>query len=152
VLRATLMTVQAATTSAQRPRIPVSREDFWVTQQDAYADKAYRVYRHPDQQHRELQRIAAHCRQRGIRLRFIVFPTFTTVRGRLAAFNLEREFERFKLELSEIAPTIDFDYDSALTTNRANFADPVHITAEVNRHLADEIWSGKPGFGHPMGK
>ncbi len=152
VLRATTMTIQAAARkAAPPPGHPAKLEAFWAAQHDAYADRSYRVYKHPDQYRADLARIAARCRERRIHLRFIVFPTFTSLRGRLAPFHLESEFERFKRELGEIAPTIDFDFDNALTTERANFVDPVHVTGVVNRRLVDEIWGGKHGVGRMIG-
>ncbi len=53
---------------------------------------------------------------------------------------IREAFARFKSELASIAPVIDFDFPSDLTNVRANFADPVHVTADVNAVLAREIW------------
>ena len=144
VLRATALTVLAAREGAPPMGRPHDRGQFWAAQEEAYGDQLFRVYRHPDQYQKELGRIADRCRARGIRLRFIVFPTHASLRARMTPFGLDAEFTRFKRELAAIAPTLDFDQDNEVTRGRENFTDPVHLTAEVNRRLLDEIWSA-PG-------
>ena len=63
--------------------IEVNREQFWASQQDYYGDAVFLLYKHPDHELEELRRIGTHCRERGIALRFVVFPTYASLRERI---------------------------------------------------------------------
>ena len=86
--------------------------------------------------------MAERCRREGIRLTFVIFPTHTALQDRIDDFGLRADEERFRKELTAIAPVLDYDFPSQLTRDRANFEDPFHFRDEVARRIIEDLWRG----------
>jgi hypothetical protein len=148
VVRAAAACLQAMVTGVV-PRIglpPMDHDQFWRAQLQVTARNSFRVYRYPAEFHSELQRVAEHCRHRGIRLAFVVFPTHADLQARVADFGLLEEQERFRQDLRELAPVYDFDLRAEFTRNRADFSDPFHFREPLMRRIVAEVW-GPPVLG-----
>jgi hypothetical protein len=142
VVRAAATCLQAVVTGVV-PRIelpPMDHEQFWRYQLQVTARNSYRPYRYPAGFRSGLQRVAVHCRRRGIRLVFVVFPSHDDLRARVADFGLLAEQERFRRDLREIAPVYDFDLRAEFTRDRADFSDPFHFREPVMRRIVAEVW------------
>jgi hypothetical protein len=74
----------------------------------------------------------------------VIFPTHVELQNRVRDFHLEKENEKFKSDLAQMAVTFDFDYDNEVTKNKENFSDPYHFVEAIGDTLIKEIWSGKP--------
>ena len=144
VLRAAVTNVwyacRRSTANIEAP--PMSPERFWRYQLEVTARQSYARFRYPEAERRELEAIAKRCRQKGIRLEFIVFPTHRDLEARVADFGLSAEEARFKRDLAAIAPTRDYDVPGPLTAERGNFSDPYHFREGVMLRLVREIWGG----------
>jgi hypothetical protein len=142
VLRAAVTCIRAMASGAvpaiEQP--PMDHEQFWRFQLQVTARSAFRRYRYPAEFRSELQRVAEHCRRRGIRLVFVVFPTHADLRARVADFGLLAAQERFRRDLREIAPVYDFDRRTDFTQDRADFSDPFHFREPVMRRIVAEVW------------
>ncbi|MBI5836271.1 MAG: hypothetical protein HZB25_03405 [Candidatus Eisenbacteria bacterium] len=150
VVRAAFTCVRAMVTGRvpQIERPPMNHEQFWAYQLKVTAADSYRHYAYPVEFREGLRGMADRCRERGIRLTFIVFPTHADLQSRVADFGLLREQERFRADLRSIATTHDFDVPGALTRERANFEDPYHFREPVMRRIVREVW-GTSGIEEP---
>jgi len=141
VLKASYLAARAAWTGAD-PRLGAPTEDrdtFWKSVLATYSEW-YGRYTEPLRYRKELEKIAAHCRAKGIRLRFVVFPGHDDVRALVAARNLESAYAAFKSDLQKLAPTYDYDVASEITGVRDNYRDPVHFNGRIRDLLIDDIW------------
>jgi hypothetical protein len=142
VVRAAATCLQAVATG-KVPQIelpPMDPEQFWRYQLQVTARNGYHPYHYPVEFRSELQRVARHCRSRGIRLAFVVFPTHADLQARVADFGLLAEQERFRRDLRGIAPVFDFDRRAEFTRDRADFSDPFHFREPVMRRIVAEVW------------
>jgi hypothetical protein len=117
----------------------MSREDFWKYQLDVTARIAYESYRYPEGYRRRLAEIGQHCRQRDIRLRFLVFPEHRDLIARARSFGLQGANERMLADLRAIGETIDLS-DLVDTSDRKNFTDPYHFAAPIAARIIDRVW------------
>jgi hypothetical protein len=150
VVKAAALCARAALTG-RVPRIeapPMDRERFWRYQLDVTARASYHPYRYPEEFGAELRRIAGHCRRRGIRLAFVIFPVHADLQARVADFGLLAEQARFRSDLRAIAPVYDFDGRPELTRDRADFSDPYHFREPLMRRIVAVVW-GAPVGGRP---
>ena len=142
VVRAAAVCLQAVVTGVV-PRLelpPMDHEQFWRYQLQVTARSSYGTYRYPAEFRTGLQQVADHCRRRGIRLVFVVFPTHDDLRARVADFGLLAEQERFRRDLQGLGPVFDFDLRPELTRDRADFSDPYHFREPVMRRIVAEVW------------
>jgi hypothetical protein len=129
----------------------VDREAFWRDYLDNVLGGYYSNYVHPERYQRELTRIARYCRENGVELTFVIFPSHVEAQRRIRDFHLERESLAFRRDLASLATTYDFDYENEITTRRENYTDPVHTVRPVNELLMSEIWLDQPRIGRKYG-
>lgn len=122
----------------------VSREAFWRDYLENVLGGYYKNYVYPSQYKRELERVARYCREHGVELVFVIFPSHVEAQQRIRDFHLERESEAFRRDLASLATVYDFDYENEITTRKENYSDPVHTVGEVNELLLREIWLDRP--------
>jgi hypothetical protein len=120
----------------------MSPDDFWKVQVGPTTDRFYGWYSYPGEYRSELTKIAAHCRQSDIRLRFIILPVHADLQQRVADYGLQQQYSLFKEDLSSIAETIDFDLINDFTKDRGNFTDPYHVTNKTAELIVREVWKG----------
>ena len=144
VLEATWYDIGAVLGANVKIGVPnMTRDRFWRHQLEVTARQMYRRYEYPEKDWRELGRIADHCRSQGIRVAFIIFPTHTDLQARVADFGLQAEQEHFRRDLTNLAPTFDYDFPNHVTQNQENFKDPFHFREEIMELLVQDVWGGK---------
>jgi hypothetical protein len=90
----------------------------------------------------ELQRVAVHCRKRGIRLVLIDIPTYDDVHLLINRLGMASELERYREHMKAVGTYYDMQGPSALTRRRADFQDPLHPHRDVLERMIHEIWEG----------
>jgi len=118
---------------------PMSPDAFWNFQLDVTARVAYESYRYPDSYRRRLEEVAIHCRERGIALRFVIFPEHADLQARAARFHLENARARMEADLARIADTVDLA-EVVDTHDRSRFTDPYHFAPEQQAPIVRRLW------------
>ena len=119
----------------------MSRDEFWEFQLAVTARISYSNYRYPESYHAALAEIASHCREKGIALRFVVFPEHNDLAAQAARYGLAGEMRRMLDDLSSFGETIDLR-DAALDADRGRFVDPYHFAPQVAATLIERVWGG----------
>ncbi|HEY1581008.1 MAG TPA: hypothetical protein VGF82_28400, partial [Terracidiphilus sp.] len=132
-------------------RPQMSRDAFWKYQLAYLADR-YRDIPYPAAQKVQLTQIAAFCRANHIRFYFVITPQSIDAQRRVDELGVTHEYVRFKSDLASIAPTIDCDIPSEITTNKDNYSDPFHMLDTAGAKIVDDIWTGKFQYCHQMGQ
>jgi len=126
-----------------RPGNPTTdRAAFWEFQLEKTAPKQFAGWAPPDDLWPELERVAQHCRERGIDLRIVIPPTHVKLQARVADFGHAREFAAYRCELARLAPVLDFDWPNELTRDDAAFVDPYHMEPEAARRIVRGVVAG----------
>jgi hypothetical protein len=129
----------------------MSREEFWRQQIGPLTSAYYTNFVYPVKYHKELERIAAYCRQNHVNLGFIIFPTHVELQARIRDFHLEHANAQFRDDLAALGPTYDFDYPNGLTELKDNFRDPYHYGPALADIIIGEVWQGRSDFSrHPQ--
>jgi len=124
---------------------PFSREEFWqyeLNQEDRYL----RNYSYPKNYYDELKKISAYCLKNNIKLVFIISPTHTELQNKITEFKLNKEYERFKSDVSSFGDVYDFNWPNVVTENKNNFLDPLHSIDSVSRIMIKEMILNKPEY------
>lgn len=129
------------------PRI--NRETGWQETLASNA-KVYRDFKYPAKYKQELMKIVRYCKEHGIEVFFLILPSHVDLQRLAGDYRLEQTREQIKLELSEMAPVYDFDYENELTINKDNFKDPIHFKEQVGDLLVQEIWGGQLQHGRKL--
>jgi hypothetical protein len=127
----------------------MSKDAFWRFQLDVTARIAYSNYRYPESYRTRLEEIAAHCRAKGIRLRFLVLPEHHDLVTEAARYGLADASRRMLDDLSGIAETIDLRAPGK-DDDRALFLDPYHFTPEVGVTIIERIWGMPPRLNETL--
>ncbi len=133
-------------------RPPMSPDEFWRHQIESTTRIYYDNYRYPEDYRRRLEELAAHCDEKGIDLRFVIFPGHADLQAQVTLFGLESQYQRFKSDLAELAPVYDFDFVNEMTSDRANFSDPYHLNRSAKRAVIGGIWGNDRSRVHLLGK
>lgn len=152
VLKATYYTSRMALTGAD-PKLgvpPMTREEYWQNTLGPLTESFYGRYVRPARYRKDLAKISEYCRNNGIRLRFIVFPSHVELQARVRDFHLEDEYTKYKQDLASFAVTYDYDYMNAITTDRDNYRDPMHFVQRITSILIREIWAGPMMVGRQL--
>lgn len=118
---------------------PMDREAFWRFQLEVTARRSYAGFQYAPELRGELDKVANYCREHGIELAFIVFPTHADLQRKVAEFGLEAEYARFKRDLGALGEVFDYETDNALTRDPDNFTDPFHPGPTLSRRIAEEV-------------
>ena len=100
---------------------------------------AYESYRYPHGYRRRLEEIAAHCRERGIALRFVIFPEHADLAARAARYGLSGAAERMWADLAAIGETVDL-VPLLDRSDRGLFTDPYHFAPPIEGVIIDHLW------------
>jgi len=147
VLRAAVYDVQRAL-SGRQPVIgvpPMDKQRFWKYQLDVTARIAFESYRYPASYRERLEAIAAHCRARGIRLRFVIFPEHADLAAVSARYGLDQAGQRMATDLAAIGDTYDLRHAVDIT-DRDQYIDPYHFGPAIGTWIVDRVW-GAPAAG-----
>ena len=143
VLRASLTGIAGQVTGydPKLGAVTTDKRAFWREMIDGETPRVCERHIYPTKYHAELRKIGTYCKENGIKLVFIIFPTHVELQQKYDSLGMGVEYSRYKTDLAAIAPTYDFDYPNAITLDEANFSDPYHCShcaAEVIR----EVWTG----------
>ncbi len=119
----------------------ITREELWADELQTHSNWAER-YLKPVRYRSRLEEISQYCREKGIDLRFIVFPGHADLQAIPSRFGLDDQYFEFKRDLARFGPLYDFDVPNAQTANRENYKDPVHFREPIARGIVEQIWGG----------
>ena len=125
----------------------MSKEAFWTWTVNTRAAQQYGKWKYPDDGYSRLRKISAYCKNKGIKLSFIIVPLNSEYQQKVTEFKLDGAQSRFNRDIGKLALTYDYDYSSDLSRNKDNFGDPLHITMKVGNDIIDEIVDGKFKYG-----
>lgn len=152
-LRATLLYCRAKLTGSDITTDPsLSKEEFWEYQLNSAASNFYRAYAYPKSYFKDLRELTALCTKNNIQVLFFIPPTHTDLQKRISDFNLTKQDQQFKKDLSTLGDVYDFDYENSLTSNRKNFLDPFHPIDSISKIVVREIASGELLFAKRYSK
>lgn len=118
----------------------MSKDEFWKYTLDVAGRRNFEQYAYPAEWHSRLQEIGRYCKERDIRLTFVIPPSHADMQGQVLRLGRGNDLERFKADLAAIAPVFDFEFPNEFTINRDNFSDPYHMSDQ--RVIANVIWGG----------
>jgi hypothetical protein len=116
-----------------------SRDDFWSFQLKETTRGFYGNWVFPQRSLEKLQAIASYCQSKNIRLIFVIPPTHVELQHQVQAYGLDEQYASYKRDLSQLGQVLDYDHESELTTDRANFRDPYHFTPRVAKIMVKNI-------------
>ena len=119
----------------------ITREQLWVDELQTHSNWAER-YLTPMRYRSRLEEISQYCREKGIDLRFIIFPGHAELQAIPSRFGLDDQYFEFKRDLARFGPLYDFDVPNAQTANRENYNDPVHFREPVAKGIIEQVWAG----------
>ena len=122
----------------------LNKEEFWVSQISMLPEKFFGKYAYPENYYRDLQEIADHCSNKGIKLIIWIPPTAMDFQLALEKFKLSKEEEMFRSDMRSIAEVYDYNYPNAITENEECFRDPLHVTNSTAIRIRDEILANRP--------
>lgn len=125
--------------TAGRPTM--SREEFWRYQLEYTAPFWYRSYIYPTEFVGELEAIAAHCKERGIELMFVIPPMHRDMLDKLEEFGREPDLDAMRRDFARLGELRDLLTVPSLTEDRALYGDPVHLRSDNQYLVAEAIWS-----------
>jgi len=130
-----------ALATSEKP--PMNVDEFWKHQLEAWDRITGEHYKKPTKIMAELRKVAAHCKEKGIKLQLVLNPTHADVAAMRKKRGLDKHWDSLKSELAKVAPTYDFDWAGPLTENRANFGDPFHLATAPVKSTIDQVLAGK---------
>lgn len=154
VLAAVRLVRAALTGRADRIGKPAGdKEDFWRHQLEVTARVYYANYRDPVEYRRRLADLSRTCRDRGINLVFVVFPSHMDLQDKIDQYRLRDMDRTFREELAQWGLVYDFAWENEVTRDRNRFKDPYHFDREFEDAIIRSVWGGVPGpvrvYGNP---
>lgn len=121
----------------------MSSDEFWNYIVKVRGREHYGKYRYPERLHQDLQKMMAFVKTNGINATFIIVPHHEDFQREVGQYGLNEDYVRFKNDMSNLgARVIDYDYVSDITTNRADFVDPIHYNKKIGNLISDEVFRG----------
>lgn len=115
----------------------MSRDAFWQRELLNFDTNA-RIDPHTVE---ELRRVVDYCHDHGIMLVFVVPPEHDDVRKRIDQLGLRSVYDEFRDQLRSLGTVWDCSTPNDITTDRAQFNDPFHLTATAAARIAEDMWS-----------
>jgi hypothetical protein len=116
-----------------------SKDDFWSFQLKETTRGFYGNWVFPQRSLEKLHAIASYCHSKGVQLIFVIPPTHVELQHQVRVYGLNDQYANYKRDLAELGQVLDYDHESQLTTERANFRDPYHFTPRVARVMVQNI-------------
>jgi hypothetical protein len=121
---------------------PFSKEDFWQNQLELVS-RYLANYSYPGNYFRDLKKIAGTCKEKDIKLVFVVCPTHVDLQKKIHEFNLDEQDKNFKIDMESLGDVYDFNYPNVITNDKNNFNDPFHFNDSISRIIIQEISTQK---------
>jgi len=128
----------------QTPRIGKPKGDkdaFWKKQLEVTARVYFANYRKPLAYRRQLEELSNQCRQEGINLVFIIFPSHMDLQDKIVQYGLEEANETFRNDLSRFGLVYDFAWENDETRNRDRYKDPYHFDSQIETSIINTVWN-----------
>lgn len=118
------------------------RQSFWKRQLDVTARLYLANYRDPTTYREQLAQIAKTCRDKGIGLQFIIFPSHQDLMDKIDEYGLGAENESMRQDLASWGTVYDFAWPNEVTADTASFTDPFHFSQDVAHSIIRTVWGG----------
>lgn len=118
------------------------RQSFWRKQLEVTARLYLANYRDPHAYRQQLTEVARTCREEGIGLQFIIFPSHQDLMDKIGEYGLESANEAMRRDLASWGTVYDFAWSNEATTDTASFTDPFHFNQDVARSIVRTVWGG----------
>ncbi|MCK4538704.1 MAG: hypothetical protein KAV42_07910 [Candidatus Krumholzibacteria bacterium] len=127
---------------------PMTREAFWDWNIRVKANDHYGKFSYPEALLGEMKRVIRHAAENGTEIVVIIVPHHIEMQARVADYNLTSEMNRFRKDFFELGVKVyDYDFVNEITTDKANFEDPIHYTVDTGDRIIREIWGGDMNIG-----
>lgn len=124
-------------------RPDMSQDEFWNYIVTVRGKEHYGKYAYPLALYQQLQQMVDFAKQQGTEVTFIIVPHHKDFQREVAEYGLTTDYIRFKVDMSNLgARVIDYDYVNNITSNRADFNDPIHYNKEIGNLIVDEVFHG----------
>ncbi|MFM1998573.1 MAG: hypothetical protein RL204_520 [Bacteroidota bacterium] len=125
----------------------MTADEFWKYNIETKSEHYYSRYQFPEESFSRLKEISEYCNSHNIELTFILVPHHIEMQAKVKEYNLENSMHEFKSKISELAETIDYDYDCSLNRDKSNFGDPIHYKPNIGKLIIGELSSRKFSYG-----
>lgn len=132
---------------------PMTKEAFWDYIVAVRSQEHYARYQYPTALYHRIVEMVNFAHQHHIAVTFIIVPHHVDFQSKVRQYGLTAEYIKFKEDMSRLnARVIDYDYLNAITTNRADFTDPIHTTREIGAVMVNEVFRGPMRVGKLVDK
>ncbi len=128
---------------SEKKKIKRNKKDFWKYNLSTVAKNHYSKWKHPKNLLHKLKKTSSFCKQKKIKLTFLILPHHVDFHSQLKNYNLYEEEREFKQEISKMAETIDYDYLNDITSCYRCFTDPIHTNDSISSIIFNEIIKNK---------
>jgi len=98
-------------------------------------------YVYPTKLNADFQHMVSYCKEKHINLHFIIAPDFYESHSYIKVFKLEKEYQRFKKDITALGPTVDLDNGLPFSFNKDNYLDHFHIKPQMADTLVYMIFN-----------
>lgn len=92
----------------------------------------------------KLIEVVEYCDANGIEIVFVYPPIHISIYELYEELDILKEAEKYKGQLREIAPSIDFEFPNSFTENDDNFYDGYHLPNTVKPYLVELVFTDLP--------
>ena len=122
---------------------PMTEQQWWNYIVTVRGREHYERYAYPDDLYQRMKKMVDFAKAQGTDVSFLIVPNNADFQKQVREFGLVDNYLRFKMEMSELgARVVDFDYLNSMTTNQANFRDPLHYNDTFGHIIAKEFFVG----------
>ena len=123
---------------------PMNPDAFWKFQIEVTSRNQFRDFIYYENGVRELREIAEYCQQHDIALAAVIFPEHEDYLARIADFDQQENYDRFRSDVAEIFPVV-FDFsDLPGNAEAENFRDPAHFESDYARQWLPQVFEALP--------
>jgi len=87
----------------------------------------------------KINEIALWCNKNKIKLIFFIPPTIAEMQQQITNYGYSEANHKLRVDLSQIAPVIDFDFNNSVTQNLDNFNDAYHFNYKLAKSIIGEL-------------
>ncbi len=89
----------------------------------------------------QLEELSVLCRERGINLVFIIFPSHMDLQDKIVQYGLTEANKTFRKDLARFGLVYDFAWENEVTRNRELFKDPYHFDHQIEESIIRTVWN-----------
>jgi hypothetical protein len=119
-----------------------NKEDFWKYQIEVTGKRYFLNYIYPQEYFDNLIRIKKKCKEKGITLKIIIFPSHSDLNKLIEKYNLKDSEKKFKSDMISLGDVYDFNFENEITNNYNDFKDPFHFNKNATRRIVNILWGG----------